>query len=495
MRSVLVCAALLGVFACSGSESERSSSGTGGTGSSGTGSSSSGTGGQAGAPNPPACDGGVPAGHHVSPAGTPQGDGTAQSPWDLDTALHNPPAVKPGDTIWLHKGVYAGAFVAKLDGTSAAPVTVRSYPGEWARIDGAGQTDPTLQIYHHDTVFRDFEVMNGDPARTASSRPSGVYVEAAGVKLVNLVVHDTGTGIICNSATDTTPELAPELEVYGCLLYDNGWDAPDRGHGHDLYLQNRDGTKHVLENILFNSFGGFGIHAYSDNDTHWVQGYEITGNVWFNGGAGAAGASKIYDGCLVGHNGTHPVARVTLRENMGYAHPSGERDLRLGWAADNQDATLEDNYLVGQTIFQKAWQSIAMTGNTFFGAPLTGVMQSAYPNNTYLAARPKGAKVFVRPNKYQAGRAHVVVYNWDLADHVDVDLGAALPKGTAFEVRNAQDYFAAPVAAGTYQGGTISLPMKGLSVAQPIGSPTAIDPTELTGPEFNVFVLIGACGG
>jgi len=35
--------------------------------------------------------------------------------------------------------------------------------------------------------------------------------------------------------------------------------------------------------------------------------------------------------------------------------------------------------------------------------------------------------------------------------------------------------------------------MTGLSVAQPIGSPGAILPSEQTGKDFNVFVIIGAC--
>jgi hypothetical protein len=36
--------------------------------------------------------------------------------------------------------------------------------------------------------------------------------------------------------------------------------------------------------------------------------------------------------------------------------------------------------------------------------------------------------------------------------------------------------------------------MEGLSVAQPIGAPGAIDEVETTGKEFNVFVLV-ACAG
>jgi hypothetical protein len=444
----------------------------------------------------PSCpDGGAPlAGFHVTIAGSASGDGSLTKPWNLSTALLGPAAVKPGDTIWVHGGLYAGAFVSKLTGAAGAPITVRAVPGERVTLDGKGATNPVLQVYKAFTVLRDLEITNSDTTRVGSSRPSGIYVEGKNISLQHLVVHDVGTGIICNSASATTAELAPELEIYGCLLYNNGWDDTDRSHGHHLYIQNRDGTKHILENILASSFG-FGVHAYSDTDSYWTQGYEIAGNVWFNSGAASsvneAGGttSKLYDGCMVGHNGTHPVERLVLRENMGWARGAGERDLRLGWAAPNTDAKLEGNYIVGTTIFQPSWQTVVMNGNTFYGA-VTGVDTSKHPNNTYLTARPQGAKIFVRPSKVEPGRAHIVIYNWDGAASVAVDVSGVLAAGASYEVRSAQDLYGAPVASGTYGGGTIALPMTGLGAAQPVGLPQAIAPGEMTGKELQVFVLL-----
>src|ERR1700741_5077229 len=73
---------------------------------------------------------------YVSPDGTPYGDGSAAHPWDLKTALAQPSAVRPGDTIWLRGGIYRGTYDANLNGTSTAPIKVRQYPGERAIIDG-----------------------------------------------------------------------------------------------------------------------------------------------------------------------------------------------------------------------------------------------------------------------------------------------------------------------------------------------------------------------
>src|ERR1017187_2552640 len=75
----------------------------------------------------------------VAPDGGPGGTGSTPSPWSLATALAQPATVHPGDTIWLRGGTYPGKYVSYLTGTSTAPIVVRSYPGEWAKIDsGSG---------------------------------------------------------------------------------------------------------------------------------------------------------------------------------------------------------------------------------------------------------------------------------------------------------------------------------------------------------------------
>ena len=266
-------------------------------------------------PEPP------PAGFHVAVDGSPGGDGSLGAPWDLATALDHPAAVAPGDTLYLHGGVYQGTFVAKLEGARGARITVRSYPGEWAVIDGASPDEVVLQVYRPWATFRDFELMNSDPTRFGPKRPSGIYVEAGELQFINLVIHDVGTGLIGNSATADAPEPSPGLELYGTVMFNNGWEDDSRGHGHHVYLQNRDGTKRVRDNILLHAFG-FGLHAYSETDTYWIRGFWVEGNAWFQNGAGSAGDSKLYDGCLIGHNGTNPVGDVT---------PA--RELRLGGVA------------------------------------------------------------------------------------------------------------------------------------------------------------------
>ncbi len=99
-------------------------------------------------------------------------------------------------------------------------------------------------------------------------------------------------------------------------------------------------------------------------------------------------------------------------------------------------------------------------------------------------------KVFVRPNAYEAGRANIAIYNWDLDPTVSVDLSSVLSTGSAYSLTNAQNPFAAPVVSGIYDGGSISVPMTGLAPATPIGVPAP----PATGPEFQAFILTSTPG-
>src|SRR5690349_18030643 len=72
----------------------------------------------------------------VSPTGSAHGNGSADAPWDLSTALQSSALVKPGDTIWIRGGTYQGAFTCTLLGSAAAPIVVRNFRNERAIIDG-----------------------------------------------------------------------------------------------------------------------------------------------------------------------------------------------------------------------------------------------------------------------------------------------------------------------------------------------------------------------
>ncbi len=433
---------------------------------------------------------------YVTPAGTSDGDGSAERPWSLARALEHPTSVKPGDTIWLRAGTYVGPFVSQLRGTPEKPIVVRQYPGERVTLDGNyGGNEFTLNVRARHAWFWGLEVTNSDLTRstTAEGSPSpagrgtGVALLSPGSKLINMVIHDAAQGVISNDA-------APDGEINGCLIYYNGWDAPDRGHGHGIYVQNETGIKRVIDNIIFQQFG-WGIHGYTEGGE--LDNMYFEGNTAFNNGllSDVSGARTNF---LIGASGapapdpesSAKVAKNTsLVRNYSYFSGTGGVAANLGYNKGIASPTLLDNYLIGGSTslaLVNAFRPITMTGNTLLGK-LSGFESTEFPGNTYLSSRPTGTRVFVRPNDYEPGRANITVYNWDRAGTVGVSLKGILEAGTAYEVRNAQNFYGPPVLSGVYDGSaSLQLPMTGMVPATPVGLPTPSG----TGPDFQVFIVV-----
>ena len=465
---------------------------------------------------PPPPTSGTP--HYVSPSGSPSGDGSISSPWDLQTALNQPSAVHPGDTIWLRNGTYGNGttqFTSALTGTDSLPIIVRQYPGERATI--AGQ----LTVNGSAAWYWGFEVANFTaPSRSSGtsgsfSGPStytfGIVIFGSNTKFINLVVHDTQEGF-----SAWTP--SQNSEIYGSLSYNNGWQGTDRGHGHAIYTQNQNGIKNISDNILFQGFGE-GIQAYG-SDSAFVQNFIFDGNTIFNSGSLSSGNNDENIIIQGGSGGPQNIAVTnnytyhTLNAGMGASYLSGTNLTVTGnyWVGGNttlytsgwSGGTFSNNTVYSQTGYGLIADSLAPStwdNNHYYnGASLFGELNSQTisftswqattgldKNSTY-GGPPHGAAVFVRPNKYEAGRANITIYNWDSSNTVSVDASNVLTVGSHFELRNAQDFFGTPVLSGTYAGGSLSVPMTGLSVAPPTGTvPRAPTPT---GPFFGAFVLL-----
>lgn len=425
-------------------------------------------------------------GHHfyVSPTGTPEGNGSIKRPWDLQTAL-NQPGVQPGDTIWLRGGTYSGSYIARLNGTPTSPIIVRQYAGERATIDGGSKNENEGILVARGSYawYWGFEIMSSEPTRSTTesgsnptliTRSDAVLIDQnakhPGLKFINLVVHDARQGF-------GFWKEAEDGEIYGCLIYYNGWEAPDRGHGHGIYTQNQTGTKKIIDNIFFSGFS-HGIHVYGSASAP-LDNYDIEGNTTFDAGnlSAIGGRNLLLGGGSVAHN---PI----VKDNLMYRAVSPSDDFNLGYSGGCANATVTGNYVASVTAFVNCVPSI-LTDNTFYGS-ISGLTESQFVANTYLSARPTGMKVFVRPNAYEPGRANITVYNWDGAESVDVDASEILTVGDLYEVRNAQDFFGAPVSSGTYSGGSLTLPLKDLTMATPVGHAAPAP----SGPEFNAFILL-----
>ena len=154
-------------------------------------------------------------------------------------------------SLTISAAIYALGGVVEIDsediylflkaGTTTYTV-VRGWNGTTPASHSVGSTvttltaTTTLTINGAYTWYMDFKMTNSSGARINSVGGSippdrlglGIDAYGPGTKIINMVIHDTGQGIgIWSSATDS--------EVYGNLVYYNGWDGPDRGHGHGVY--------------------------------------------------------------------------------------------------------------------------------------------------------------------------------------------------------------------------------------------------------------------
>ncbi len=559
---------------------------------------------------------------YVAPNGSSAGNGSITNPWSISALSINKALIPAGSTVYLRGGKYVGNFNIGLDGTASAPIKIRSYPGEWAVLDGydpsvtltspvgtngsnsvtvtatvsdasklktgGSQSLDNEEIYitniqgntitflrgwsasaivahpvgaivqpHGGTVivatgshtwFMDFEVMSSDPKRQTNisgsgpadiHRSSGIDINGDGIRLINLVIHDVVNGIF-------TYDTAKDIEVNGVITYSNGWWAPDRGHGHGMYLRNGSGTLHKYNDII-----SFDNYATGQK----VFGYNAHGeDVYFDGFVGFNNEEGNF---LIGVS-TYPMKNIAVRNSYIYSpkNASGKRGgsgMRFGYGnTQNIDLVIENNYLAGRidSLDIGPFQSAKVTGNTIWSSgnnigssmfkisPGSGRTTADYniDNNTYYdndngtvtynfgypagpntlgggnynynldwkrltpfdvnstyirntaGGVPNTDKHFIEPNAYELGRANIVVYNWSQANSVLVNVSSSgLVVGDAYEIRDAQNYLGTPVVTGVYSGGTINIPMTSTAVYPTVGN-LFFAPVH-TNKEFGVFVI------
>ena len=481
--------------------------------------------------------------HFAAPNGSRTGDGSIDHPWDLDTALGSPsgsqPAsVKPGDTIWLRGGIYVPAtgngYLSHVTGTPGSPIIVRNYNGERATLQ-AGTNAFVLAAYGSDTWYWGLEGATAGVSRTASQPGSfnnplayGFAIYGPDIKIINCVVHDTAQGFSGYNSS-------PNAEIYGNLSYYNGWMAPDRNHGHGIYLQNITGTKLVEDNFVGDN-ADEGIQAYGSGAAT-ITGVTLQGNTLYNT---SSWPTPHYQYNLVMGGGQLDSGN-TITENMSFFTPSEDYGFfNIGQYTPGSNLTATNNVFVGGYIavsVDGVAGPFVFTGNKVYNrptslreielAPYSGQTLAGYnwDNNTYYGLNrfyygtydgsnagggsnldltgwqsqtgfdlhstltptaPIGTWIYVRPNRYEAKRANITIYNWDLSSSVNVDLSAILSIGDQYVIQDAQNFYGPPVAAGTYAGTTVPIPMSGLSKATPVGFSAPAH----TGPLLGTFIVM-----
>jgi hypothetical protein len=369
--------------------------------------------------------------YFVAPDGKAGNAGTENQPWDLGSTLAGQHQVQPGDVIWVRGGTYKGKHTLKLAGKEGAPLHIRGMPGQRATIlDGTlFVAAPTSHVW-----LWDLEITTSTPAeqRTINERGSwpklpATFADGVGIvhtqtaevykdlKLINLVIHDTAQGVsFWIDAVDS--------EIHGCLIYDNGWNAPDRGHGHSIYTQNKEGIKTISNNIMSAKFNGaYTLHAYGSSKAY-VDNYVVEDNIAYDNGP-----------VLVG--GGRPSHNIKVRRNYLYGV-----SMRLGYGAANEDCEVQDNIIAKGSLRIDRFNKVVQENN--------------------LQELPQ-RKVVLIPNKYDPNRAHLAIYNGAKATEVPLDASSFLKPGDRFRLMGPKDFYGRPLQEGTASSEPISVPMNG----------------------------------
>jgi hypothetical protein len=369
---------------------------------------------------------------HVAPQGKPDGAGTRGSPWDLESALLGKHPIEPGDTILLASGTYRRRpreqFEVKLAGAEGKPIHVRPAPGSRARIDGGlAVLEPSAHLRVWGLEIFVSEPQPQRPVGPGShprdfTRPWGGLNIHGGkhCKYINLVIHDCRQGVSFWSG-------ARDCELYGCVIYDNGWPATDRGHGHAIYTQNDEGTKTIADCIMTGGHG-YTLHAYGSSRAS-VNNYLVRGNICYNTGTFLIGGGKPSRGIRVLDNVLY---RVSMQ--VGYSAPY------------NEDCEVRGNRIVDGNLAINKYRKVVNEGNAIFP-------KGKHPDEQALT--------IVRPSKYEPGRGHLVVLNWQKKATVGVDLGGMLKRGDKFRLMDPRKLWGTPVLTGTYDGKVVRVPMAG----------------------------------
>ncbi len=150
------------------------------------------------APSPVPPPGGTTV-YHVAPDGDDANPGTEAAPWA--TIQHAADHLRPGETVYVHGGLYAEAVEITRSGSAeAGPITFAAYPGEQPVLDGgdfADDPDGANGFYLEDVshiVIRGFEIRNYTTARRGAV-PIGIQITGAAhhISLVGNHIHHIET--------------------------------------------------------------------------------------------------------------------------------------------------------------------------------------------------------------------------------------------------------------------------------------------------------------
>ena len=399
---------------------------------------------------------------HVASNGAPENEGSPKSPWDIASALGGKQtAIKPGDAIWLEGGTYridrsppndrelpTAQLPVVLVGAMDKPIRVRPVAGQRVTIDGGLRVAaPSARLW-----IEGLEIMVSEPRTKkvdakgkesfGENRPWGGLEVLSGeeMKFINLVIHDCQQGV-------GFWHTAKNCELYGCVIYDNGWMSTARGSGHAVYAQNQpDGTKTISDCILTRGYG-FLMHIYGSSRAP-IENFVVTRNIAFRGG----------ERFLVGGNGAD-------RNNTVVSNYLYNASLQFGYNI-SVNRTNENGVVRG---------NIVVDGNLEVSRYVDLDANRISEENFVIGkkgSRPDQLLSVLLPNQYDPKRAHLAVYNLRsvysdpedaLQDRelVKIQADKFLKPGQQYRLMDPTNLFGEPVYRGNCGKDAFQVPVTG----------------------------------
>jgi hypothetical protein len=242
-------------------------------------------------------------------------------------------------------------------------------------------------------------------------------------KYINLVIHHCGQGISC-----WKDELNPE--IYGCVIYANGWEGVDRGHGHCIYTQNDEGVKTISNCIMTCPYeGSYTVHAYGAEQAY-VNNFLLTENISYGRGPFLVGSVR-------------PSRGIRVRGNWLYGI-----GMKIGYNAPyNEDCEIRDNVVVNGRLDTSRYRDVVWEDNLVLPTSQT-------PRTEY-------SKSLLLPNRYDGSLAHLAVFNWAGFGLITVETTGFMGEGDTAELFDPENLFGDPVANVVCQRGVIRVPVRG----------------------------------
>lgn len=494
---------------------------------------------------------------YVSTNATAGGTGSIGNPYKLQTAFNAVGTIVAGDTLYLRGGVYTNipfgtspgnpgkVFEVRINGSTPSPILIMSYPGEIAMLDGGdvpfpqATARPTIAVgssgnttLGSHTIFRDLYVFSSslEPRVTNDEksnptnlfRSEGFALYASDVKVQNCVVYDTANGI---STFGTA--MGPQ-ELYGNLVFNNGWSGPSQQHGHGMYLQNTLSlpNKNVFSNVCVNAYAN-SIQCFGSSDAE-VYHFRVFGNTFYNNTMSFGGRSGTPQGdnqingnfyynsilLFLYHYSTNSISMQVCNNYIANGYLQGGAwtnciitnntvannsyvwklitspfcNVIRGWDLDR------NNYFVGSNPGAGTWwkdegcKDMNFGNWQLHGTNLAGVAGWDL-NSTVSAPLPTTNLVVLQQNVINTNRATLNIYNWSQGATATASLASlGWPTTEPVRVRSNQNYFG-DIATNSIPGFILTLPMTTAahSVAIPRGASVAHKPN--TFPLFGSFTL------